>query len=270
MIEVRSRLFPPIGLMRISHSALYAIAAAIICAAVVILPSVASAEDLTVPEIHRRVTDLSATLSSDEISRIEGTLAEFERATSNQIVVLIVPSLEGESLEDYSLAVCEKNKLGKKGKDNGVLLLVAKSDRKLRIEVGYGLEGSLNDATSDQIIRHVIAPRFRSGDYAGGIEDGVQAIMAATKGEFKGDDDAARRRAIPIPLAVFLGLAFLLLRLTILNRRHYITRRGYWGGPWFGGFGGGGFGGGFGGGGGGGGFSGGGGSFGGGGASGGW
>ena len=186
--------------------------------------------------------------------------------------MLIVPSLEGESIEDYSLRVCEKNKLGKKGRDNGVLLLIAKADRKLRIEVGYGLEGVLPDATSSKIIRLDIVPHFREGEYYDGVRAGVEAIMLATKGEYKGD---GRRKG---PNVVFPGVvAFFVITILISilrrGRRMSIGRRGFGAGPWIGG----GFGGGFGGGGGsgfssggGGGFSGGGGSFGGGGASGSW
>jgi uncharacterized protein len=231
-----------------------------------------TSQELAVPEIHRRVTDLSGTLSEEEQRQLERALQEFEGATSNQIVVLIVPSLEGESLEEYSLRVCEKNKLGKKGRDNGVLLFVAKSDRKLRIEVGYGLEGVLPDATANQIIRYEIVPHFKSGDYYDGVRSGVEAIMQATKGEYKGDG-ARRGTNVVLPGIVAFFVITILISMLRRGRRMFIGRRGYGGGPWFGGFGGGGFGGGSGGGfssGGGGGFSGGGGSFGGGGASGSW
>jgi len=229
-----------------------------------------------VPEFRQRVIDQSGTLSPEEISTLESTLEQFERQTSNQIVVLIIPSLQGESIEDYTLRIAEKNKFGKKERNNGILLLVAKEDRQLRIEVGYGLEGALPDATADQIIRHEIVSRFRSGDFFEGIAAGVEAIMAATKGEYQGEGDERRSRTsnyVPI-LFAFVFLLFF-MRLFFGSRRHYIGRKGYTsGGPWwFGGMGGGGFGGsGFGGGGfgGGGGFSGGGGSFGGGGASGRW
>ncbi len=166
------------------------------------------------------------------------------------------------------MRVAEKNKFGKKGRDNGVLMIIAKEDRKIRIEVGYGLEGVLTDALSDEIIRHVIAPRFRQGEFAAGIGDGIDAIMAATKGEFKGSGGRNRDSGRYIPLVFFfvLFLFGILSRLLSRGLTHYVGSRGYRSmGPWFGGFGGG-----FGGGGGGGGFSGGGGSFGGGGASGSW
>lgn len=226
--------------------------------------------EIPLPEIHRRVTDLTGTLPDDGIRRLESALERFERETSNQIAVLMIPSLNGESIEDYSMRVAEKNKFGKRGRDNGILVLIVKEDHRMRIEVGYGLEGVLTDALCDQIIRRVMAPKFRDGDYAGGIEAGVDAIMFATKGEFKGEPrgNGDLRRFTPILLLlVFLFFAF--MNRLLGGRRHYVGSRGYYSGPWFGGFGGGGFsGGGFGGGGGG--FSGGGGSFGGGGASGSW
>ena len=231
-------------------------------------PAQARHNELPVPEIHRRVTDLSGTLAEGDIAHLESALAQFERETSNQIAVLMIPSLNGESIEDFSIRVGEKNKFGKKGRDNGVLLLIAKEDRRMRIETGYGLEGVLTDALSDQIIRRVMAPKFRENDYTGGLEAGLDAIMRATKGEFKGD-----RRGSG-DLGRFTPLLFLLLflvfgvfsRLMRGGTRHSVGSRGYsTTGLWFGGFGGGGFGGG-----GGGGFSGGGGSFGGGGASGSW
>ncbi len=224
-----------------------------------------------VPSLSRRVTDLTGTLSVGEQRQLEDTLSRFEEETSNQLVVLIIPALDGESIEDYSLRVAEKNKIGTKEHRNGVLLLIAKDDRKMRIEVGYGLEGALPDAISDQIIRRIIVPEFRDGDYTGGIEAGVNAIISATKGEYKGEGRRNGNGKFPFTALVFAGIfvvAFL-SRLLGGGRRHYVGSRGYYsrGGWWMGGggFGGGGFGGG-----GGGGFSGGGGSFGGGGASGSW
>src|SRR5208283_468298 len=146
-----------------------------------------------VPELHRRITDLSGTLSNGEVESIDQSLSQFERETSNQIVVLLITTLNDQSIEDYTLQVAEKNKLGKKGRDNGVLVVIAKSDRKVRIEVGYGLEGALTDAISDQIIRRVMAPYFREGDFAGGIGAGISAIISVTKGEFKGDPRSNRQ-----------------------------------------------------------------------------
>jgi len=212
-----------------------------------------------VPALKHYATDLTGTLTPEQVAQLDQLLSSFDRTTSTQIVVLMIPSLNGDEIEDYSLRVAEANRIGKKGKDNGALLLVSKNDRKARIEVGYGLEGAVTDALSGQIIRQEIAPRFRQGDYYGGLRAGVEAIIAASKDEYHADPSSqGGRRSSPILFAVIM-IAFALIRLT---RR----RRGFFwgGGPWIGG-GGGGWGGGSGGG-----FSGGGGSFGGGGASGSW
>lgn len=223
------------------------------------------AQTLPVPDFRQRLIDQSNTLSRDEIRALETKLEEFERATSNQVVVLMIPSLGGESIEEYSLRVAEKNKFGKRERNNGILLVIAKNDRKLRIEVGYGLEGALPDATADQIIRHVIVPRLRNGDYFGGISAGLDAIMAATRGEYKGEGDDMMQGPV-LAAIVVLAVIVMLLIISFRSRKHYIGRRGYssGGGWWWGGGGSGG------GGSGGGGFSGGGGGFGGGGASGSW
>jgi uncharacterized protein len=247
----------------------------IIFFSLLIVASVAAQRsDDSVSTLRERVTDLTGTLTRSDIDELNARLAQFERETSNQIVVVIVPSLEGGSIEDYTLRVAEKNKVGKKGKDNGVLLVVAKDDHRIRIEVGYGLEGVLTDALSDQIIRRIITPRFRQNDYAGGIAAGVDAIMSATKGEFKGEPEQRNKsRGYSFLVTFILFLLFgVFSRLFTAGRRMTMGSRGYYTrGPWWfgggGGFGGGGFGGGgFSGGG----FSGGGGSFGGGGASGSW
>ena len=121
------------------------------------------------PFLNQRVTDQTRTLNRSEVLNLEERLAQFEKETSTQIVVLIIETLGGEDLQDYTLRVAEKSQLGKKGKDNGILLLIAMEERDIRIEVGYGLEGALPDALSDQIIRHEMAPHFRSGDYYEGI-----------------------------------------------------------------------------------------------------
>jgi len=220
-----------------------------------------------IPIVHQRVNDETGTLSPAEVSTLESSLAQFEKETSNQIVVLIVPSTQGDSFEDYSLRVAEKNKLGKKGRDNGVLLFIAKEDHNLRIEVGYGLEGSLPDAVSGQIIRRVIVPKFKQDDYFGGIQSGLEAIMQATKGEYKGaQENNGIKKFKPLIVILMILLFGVLPRIFGGGRKHYVGSSGYSsGGGFFGGFGGGSSGGGgFGG------FSGGGGSFGGGGASGSW
>jgi uncharacterized protein len=245
---------------------------------IIFLVGISSAQQ-EIPIVRQRVNDATGTLSSDEIKSLERTLAEFEQATSNQIVVLMISSLEGEDLKDYAFRFAEKNKIGKKDRNNGILVLIAKEDRKIDIEVGYGLEGVLTDAVSSQIIRKIIGPKFRDGDFYGGVSNGVDAVISVTKGEFKGE---AKRNSVKkfSPLVIILLIIFfgIFPRIFGGGRRSSIGSKGYRSNfPWWGGFGGGGFGGGggfsggsFGGSGGFGGFSGGGGSFGGGGASGSW
>jgi len=221
-----------------------------------------------------RITDRTGTLSPAEIRALDRKLAAFEKETTNQIAVLLIPSLEGDSLEDYSLRLAEKWKIGQKGRNNGVILLVVKNERKLRIEVGYGLEGALPDALAGTIIRNEIAPRFRAGQFYQGIDAGIEAIMAATKGEYKARPRKDEGSGLWPWLSLIVPLAFFLI-LAIMSRQmrkryyHSGSSRGWTSGGGF--FGGGSFWGGSGGGfSDGGGFLGGGGSFGGGGASGNW
>jgi len=142
-----------------------------------------------VPELwSMRVHDDAKVMSASAVDQLESQLKVYEDSTSNQIAVLIVSSLEGDVLEEYSLRVAEKWKLGQKDKDNGVLLLVAIEDRKMRIEVGEGLEGVLTDALSNRIIRNEMAPEFRRGDYEAGIHAGVNGIIKAIGGEYTADD----------------------------------------------------------------------------------
>ncbi len=139
--------------------------------------------DVAVPPLKARVTDLTATLSFQQQATLEQTLAAFESRKGSQIAVLIVPTTQPETVEQYAVRVEENWKLGRKGIDDGVLLVVAKNDRKLRIEVGYGLEGALNDATAKRIIEEEIVPRFKQGDFHGGISAGVGRIIKVIDGE---------------------------------------------------------------------------------------
>lgn len=146
----------------------------------VCLPALA----LEVPQLQGRVNDYANLLSPATKGQLESVLKTLESTDSTQIVVLTIKSLQGDSLEDFSLRVVEKWQIGQKGHDNGALLLVAKDDRKIRIEVGYGLEGKLTDMTAGQIIRNVISPRFKQGNFDQGIIDGVGAIVATVRGQF--------------------------------------------------------------------------------------
>jgi uncharacterized protein len=225
------------------------------------------------PEIQIKnfVTDQTGTLTSSQISNLESKLSNFEKETSNQIVVYMTSTLGGESLEETSYEIAEKNGIGQKGKNNGVLLFIAKDDRKLRIEVGYGLEGALPDVLCDQIIRKDIAPLFKQGKFYEGIDAGIDAIVKATKGEYKQDKKKSSDEndfgigfcCIPFPTLIFFvifGIIFFfsfIRRLTGLrsHRRSNWFYTGGWGSGSSSSFGG---------------FSGGGGSFGGGGSSGSW
>jgi uncharacterized protein len=145
----------------------------------------AHAQRAVPPLWGHQVHDEAHVLSHETIESLEATLKNFEDTTSNQIAILIIPSLEGDVLEEYSLRVAHDEwKLGTREKDNGVLLLVAVEDRKMRIEVGQGLEGVLPDAICNRIIRNEMAPRFRSHDYDEGIVAAVNAIMQAIGGEY--------------------------------------------------------------------------------------
>ena len=136
-----------------------------------------------VPALSARVTDLTATLSAEQKAGLEQTLQAFEASKGSQIGVLIVPTTGTEPIEQFALRVGETWKLGRKKVDDGALLIVAKDDRTMRIEVGYGLEGVLNDATSKRIISEVITPRFKTGDYYGGISEGVASMIKLVSGE---------------------------------------------------------------------------------------
>jgi uncharacterized protein len=141
------------------------------------------AQQVPVPQLQSRVTDLTHTLTPQQAAELEQKLAAYEQRKGLQLALLIVPSTKPESIEQYSIRVVDKWKLGRKNVDDGALLLVAKDDRELRIEVGYGLEGALTDVTSRRIIDEEIAPRFRSGDFAGGINAGVDRMIAVANGE---------------------------------------------------------------------------------------
>src|ERR1700748_2623144 len=139
--------------------------------------------DVAVPPLTQRVVDKTATLSSSDIASLDKTLKDLETRKGSQVAVLIVPTTAPETIEQYSIRVAEAWKIGRKKIDDGALLVVAKDDHKLRIEVGYGLEGSLTDATASRIISEIITPKFRSGDFAGGISDGVGRMISVIDGE---------------------------------------------------------------------------------------
>jgi uncharacterized protein len=239
---------------------------------VVTLVALLATSASAVPTLERWATDQTGTLTRAEVDRLDAALRAFEDSTSTQIVFLMVSTIGDASLEDYALRVAEKNGIGTKENDNGALLLVAKDDRLVRIEAGYGLEGALPDAVASSIIRNEIAPRFREGDFYRGAAAGLAAMIQATAGEYSdpgnvsarsADDDGSGTKAI---IQVIALVVFFIIFSRIRGKRGgggggMIFIGGMGGGSrGGGGFSGGGFGG----------FSGGGGGFGGGGASGGW
>ncbi|MFN7834783.1 MAG: TPM domain-containing protein [Burkholderiaceae bacterium] len=143
----------------------------------------AAAQPLPVPPLTARVIDQTATLDDAQRQRLTLTLQSFEARKGSQLAVLIVPSTAPEAIEQYALRVAEQWKLGRKGIDDGALLLIAKADRTVRIEVGYGLEGALTDATSKRIVSEIITPRFQRGDFYGGIDACLQQMMRVIDGE---------------------------------------------------------------------------------------
>ncbi|HZW39680.1 MAG TPA: TPM domain-containing protein [Ignavibacteriaceae bacterium] len=228
-----------------------------------------------IPQLTQWVTDKTNTFSSEQISYLNSRMKTYEDTTSNQVVFLMISALDNYPIDYYTMETAEKNKIGTKEHSNGVLFFVAKDDRKLRIEVGYGLEGVLPDGLTGSIIRNVVTPLYREGQYYEGTEAGLDAIIKAIAGEYKGEkkkQDKGGSKLFSL-IGIIIAIIFIFLRgggrggrgggltnLLLLGTLANMNRRS--GG--FGGFGGGGGGGGFGG------FSGGGGGFGGGGASGSW
>jgi uncharacterized protein len=155
----------------------------VIRALFVFLVAFAAWAQVAVPPLTARVTDLTGTLTKEQTASLEQMLQSFEARKGSQFAVLMVPTTEPEAIEQYALRVAERWKIGRKNVDDGAILVVAKNDRALRIEVGYGLEGALNDATASRIIREVIMPRFREGDFYGGINAGVDRMIRVIDGE---------------------------------------------------------------------------------------
>ena len=192
--------------------------------------------------LRNYVVDETGTLTNAQINSLTAKLRQVEEQTSNQIVVYVIPSLDGESLEDLSIRLAEKNKIGKKDRNNGVLLLIVKNDRKLRIEVGYGLEGALTDAASSSIIRNEITPKFKQGNYYDGINAGVDAIIAVTKGEYAGDKREPKGSGscggVPFfVILIFIIIFFFIITSAIRNsfgrgKTMYGSKKGWSAVPW--------------------------------------
>ena len=170
-------------------------------------------EALDIPPLKGYVNDNANMMSASAKAKIESELMAFEKSDSTQIVILTIPSLQGESLEDYSIKVVESWKIGQKGKDNGVLFFVANQERKMRIEVGRGLEGKLTDLTAGRIVDLVVKPKFKRGEFDAGFIAGIHAIIDASRGEFKAEPKRASQKKgslFPlITLLIFGGVALL-------------------------------------------------------------
>jgi uncharacterized protein len=168
--------------------------------------------DVAVPPLSGRVVDQTGTLSSDTIASLTQTLKGLELRKGSQVAVLIVPTTAPETIEQYSIRVAEAWKIGRKKIDDGALLVVAKDDHRLRIEVGYGLEGSLTDATASRIISEIITPKFRSGDFTGGISDGVERMIAVIDGEPLPAPEPTQSFSVPahledtFPIVIFVAV----------------------------------------------------------------
>jgi uncharacterized protein len=150
---------------------------------------------LDVPQLSGRVNDYAGMLSPEAASRLEQKLATFERDQTTQIVVLTIPSLQGDDIDQFTIRVADMWKIGQKGSDNGVLLVLARDEQKVRIEVGMGLQGVLPDITAGRIIRDVMRPHLKAGNFDQGIAAGVNGIIAATKGEFKSPPEERKNRS---------------------------------------------------------------------------
>ncbi len=165
-----------------------------------------------VPELRARVTDLTGTLSTAERDQLEQKLAALEQQKGSQLYVLIVPTTKPDEIEQYSIRIVDKWKVGRNKVDDGVLLLVAKNDRRLRIEVGRGLEGVLTDITTHRIIDEIITPEFKTGNFAGGINSGVDTMIKLINGEQLPPPPAYSTsggpEAFPWPVFLFIGLGF--------------------------------------------------------------
>lgn len=172
-----------------------------------------SRAEVTVPRLAARVTDQTGTLSTDQVATLERTLQDFEQRKGSQIAVLIVPTTAPETIEQFGIRVADQWKLGRKGVDDGAILIVAKQDRAVRIEVGYRLEGALNDATCERIVSEIIVPQFQQGDFYRGIVAGVDRMIGVVNGEplptpktssAYGERKGGLRQILPILLVIAL------------------------------------------------------------------
>ena len=180
------------------------------------------------PPLERPIIDQTESLANEDIDRIAQLINAERQKKSFQIGVLMISTLgSDDSLEEYSLKVARQWGIGDKKKSNGVLLLIAKNDRKMRIEVGNGMEGSLTDARASQIIRNTIAPKFRSGDYAGGVEAGVKRIIDVAEGRNLSDNDMDGESIVSI-LFIVIFITIIVIAILKGNGSNGRRRRYWW------------------------------------------
>jgi uncharacterized protein len=210
------------------------------------------ADALDVPRLRGRVNDYAGVMQSNQVQSLEALLAQLERDTGHQVAVLTIPTLDSENIEGFSIRVAENWKIGKKGYDNGAILVIAVKDRRLRLEVGYGLEGLIPDAIAKRVTADYIVPHFRRQDYGGGIVAGIAAIDKIVRKEplpesarKKNQSSGANLNFIVMFAMTFVILGLMAFASTANRRKSGVWgtrgRRGpiIWGGP--GGYGGGGF-----------------------------
>ena len=198
---------------------------AALAAGAALLFALSAAAEVPVPPLKARVTDLTGTLSASQVQSLDARLRDFEQAKGSQIAVLMLPSTQPETIEQYSIRVAEAWKIGRAKVDDGVILIVAKDDRRLRIEVGRGLEGAIPDAIAKRVVSDVIAPHFRSGDFYGGIAAGSDALMELIKGEslppprLAGDPERGGKGHVQLFAALLFAFFFLAVMFTGLLGR---------------------------------------------------
>ncbi len=186
------------------------LAALLAFAALAVLSGAARA-DVPVPPVKARVTDLTGTLNAQQKAELEARIAAYEARRGSQIAVLMLPTTKPEEIEQYSIRLAEAWKIGRKGVDDGLILVVAKDDRRLRIEVGYGLEGAIPDSVAKRVIEERITPRFRDGDFYGGVRDGVDQLIRLAEGEKLPPPQAAaqRHQSPPVDMVDFVFYAIM-------------------------------------------------------------
>ena len=195
------------------------VAALLVLAGLAAQPGGAARAEAAIPPLKARVTDLTGTLNAQQTGELEARIAAFESRRGSQIAVLLLPTTKPEEIEQYSIRVAEAWKIGRKKVDDGMILVVAKDDRRLRIEVGYGLEGAIPDSVAKRVIDERITPRFRDGDFYGGVRDGVDQLIKLAEGEKLPPPQAAAGRGkspdsvvdfiLPALAFIFIGGSFL-------------------------------------------------------------